>query len=188
LLIVAVSCRETLLILTQTRTVFPLSFQSFWQNAEAASSAALAHGLAMSNPIREGLNTYLHLAGVEVGYGFFAPNIPDSYKLAFEIHYPDGRVEYDVPSVGSKATGLRFASLLDTIGHNPSEKLREIMVRRVTNSIRREHRDAEMIRAILGSVTLPTVSEFERGTRQSYEVVSAYEYKFGKPGAPQNKP
>ena len=67
---------------------------------------------AASNPVRQALATYLHIAGIETGYGYFAPNVPGSYKLVFELHYPDGRVEYELPSVSSAAAGVacsRFA-------------------------------------------------------------------------------
>ncbi len=97
-------------------TIFPASFKSFSQKAETAVSVALGQHLAASNPIRQALATYLHLAGIETGYGYFAPNVPGSYKLVFELHYPDGRVEYELPSVSGAAAGLRIAGLLDTIG------------------------------------------------------------------------
>ena len=53
-----------------------------------------------------------NIAGIETGYGYFAPNVPGGYRLVFELHYPDGRVEYELPSVSSAAAGLahsRFA-------------------------------------------------------------------------------
>jgi len=28
------------------------------------------------------------MAGIEVGYGFFAPNVPNNYKVVFELQYP----------------------------------------------------------------------------------------------------
>ena len=62
-------------------------------------SIGLGQDLAASNPAREALATYLHIAGIESGYGYFAPNVPGSYKLVFELHYPDGRVQYELPHV-----------------------------------------------------------------------------------------
>jgi hypothetical protein len=99
LLIVSFSCLETLRLVAQGPTIFPASFKSFFREAETAVSTALGQHLAASNPIRQAIVTYLHLAGIEAGYGYFAPNVPGSYKLVFELHYPDGRVEYELPSV-----------------------------------------------------------------------------------------
>ena len=132
--------------------------------------------MAASNPVREALATYLHVAGIETGYGYFAPNVPGSYKLVFELHYPDGRVEYELPSVSSAAAGLRIAGLVDNVGRTRYDALREILVKTLAQSIWREHRDVKSVRAIFGSVTLPSVPDFEQGKRESYQFLYAYDF------------
>ena len=122
--------------------------------------------------------TYLNVAGIEAGYGFFAPNVAGGCKLVFELHYPDGRVEYEVPAVSSDASGLRVATLLDKIGRPQNASLREVMIRMLSESTWREHSDAAMIRAIFGSVKLPNVAEFEQGVRESNEFLYAYDFDF----------
>ena len=99
----------------------------------------------------------MHLAGIETGYGYFAPNVPGGYKLVFELHYADGRVEYELPRVNSAAAGLRVAGLLDKIGRTRSDALREHLVKMLTSSIWREHPGLKTIRAVFGSVSLPSV-------------------------------
>ena len=116
LLIITFSCRDTLELIAQGPTIVPPSFKRFSQKAETAVSAAVGQRLAASSPVRQALATYLHIAGIETGYGYFAPNVPGSYKLVFELHYPDGRMEYELPRVSSAAAGLRLAGLLDQIG------------------------------------------------------------------------
>jgi hypothetical protein len=127
-------------------------------------------------PLREVLNTYVQLAGIETGYGYFAPNVPGGYALVFELHYPDGRLEYELPSVRSAAAGLRIAGLLDNIGRTPYDALREILVKTLAKSIWRDHPDVESVRAIIGSITLPSAREFTEGKRQSYEFLYAYDF------------
>ena len=39
--------------------------------------------------IRRGIASYLHFAGIQAGYTFFAPNIPGYYRLTFELYYED---------------------------------------------------------------------------------------------------
>ena len=163
-------------------TIFPASFKSFSHKAETAVSIALGQDLTASNPIRQAIVTYLYLAGIEVGYGYFAPNVPSSYKLVFELHYPDGRVEYELPSVIGPAAGLRIAGLLDTIGRTRHDVLREYLVKTLARSIWREHPGVQTVRAVLGSIRLPTVGEFEHGQRGSYEFMYAYDF------ALQNEP
>jgi hypothetical protein len=157
-------------------TIFPSSFRSYSQKAEGVVSALLCQCLAASNPIRQTLATYLHIAGIETGYSYFAPNVPRSYRLVFELHYPDGRVEYELPSVGSGAAGLRVAGLLDKIGRTPYEVLREHLIKTLAQSIWREHPEVKTIRAVFGSTRLPSLSEFERGKRESYEFLYAYDF------------
>ena len=142
----------------------------------SVADATLGQHLAASNPIRQTLATYLHIAGIEAGYGYFAPNVPGSYKLVFELHYPDGRVEYELPSVSSAAAGLRIAGLLDKIGRTQYDVLREHLVKMLALSIWREHPEVKTIRAVFGSIRLPSVSEFERGKRESYEFLYAYDF------------
>jgi hypothetical protein len=176
LLVVTVSCRDTFRLVAEGPTILPSSFTSFSLKAETTVSVALGQHLAASNPIRQTLATYLHLAGIEAGYGYFAPNVPGSYKLVFELHYPDERVECELPSVSSSAAGLRIAGLLDNIGRTRSDELREVLVKMLAKSIWRQHPEAKTIRAIFGSINLPSVSEFEDGKRESYEFLYAYDF------------
>ena len=138
--------------------------------------AALGQHLAASNPTRQALATYLNIAGIEKGYGYFAPNVPASYKVVFELHYPDGSVEYQLPHVHSAAAGLRLACLLDEIARARHDALREYLVKMLASSIWRDHPDVTAIRAVFGSISLPNINEFEHGKRESYEFLYAYDF------------
>jgi len=176
LLIVSFSCRDTLRLVTQGPTILPSSFKDFSRKAEGIASIALGQRLAALNPVRRALTTYLHLAGIETGYGYFAPNVPGTYKLVFELHYPDGRMEYELPQVSNAVAGLRVMSLLDQIGRTKHDALREILVKMLAQSVWREHPDVKTIRAVLELVTLPSVRAFEQGKRASTQVLYTYEF------------
>jgi len=171
LLIISVSCRETLRLIAQGPTILPSSFKSYSQEAETTISIALGQHLSASNPVRQALATYLHISGIEASYGYFAPNVPGSYKLVFEL-----------TSVSSAAAAFRIAGLLDNIGRTRSDALREHLVKVMAQSIWREHPDVETIRAIFGSIGLPSVRDFEQGKRESYEFLYAYDFSL------QNEP
>jgi hypothetical protein len=113
---------------------------------------------------------------IETGYGYFAPNVPGGYRLVFELHYPDGRVEYELPGVNSAAAGLRIASLLDEIGRTRYDPLREYMVKALAASVWREYPGVKTVRAVFGSLNLPSPAEFERGKRESYDFLYAYDF------------
>jgi hypothetical protein len=176
LLIILFSCRDTLRVAAEGPTILPISFKNFSQKAQAVISVALGQKLPRANPVREALAGYAHAAGIEAGYGYFAPNVPGGYALVFELHYPDGRIEYELPSVRSAAAGLRIAGLLDNIGRTPHDELREILVKTLAQSIWQEHPEVQSVRAILGAVRLPSVREFEQGKRESYEFLYAYDF------------
>jgi hypothetical protein len=188
LLILSFSCRDTFRVVAEGPTILPRSFQNFSREAQVVLSIALAQKLPAGNPVREAINTYVDLAGIETGYGYFAPNVPGSYVLVFELHYPDGHIEYELPSVSSATTGLRIAGLLDSIGRTPYDALREILVKTLAQSVWRKHPDVESVRAMLSSVRLPTVREFEKGKRESYEFLYAYDFSLQNAPAKTNDP
>ena len=176
LLIISFSLRDTLWLIGHGPTIFPSSFRSCSQKAEGVVSALLGQSLAASNPVRQLLATYLHTAGIETGYSYFAPNVPGNYKLVFELHYPDGHAEYELPRVSSAAAGLRVAGLLDRMGGPTYDPLRETMVKMLTYSVWQKHPAATTISAVFGIITLPTIAEFERGQKESYEFLYSYDF------------
>ena len=186
LLTISFASRDTFRVVAEGPTILPISFRNFSQKAEAVISVALGQKLPLSNPVRDVLNTYVHLAGIETGYGYFAPNVPGSYALVFELHYPDGRMEYELPSVRSAAAALRIGGLLDSIGRTPYDALREVLVKTMAQSVWRQHPDVESVRAVVGSIRLPTAGQFEAGKRESYEFLYAYDFSLQNPPANTN--
>jgi hypothetical protein len=188
LLIISFSVRDTLRVVAEGPTILPNFFKNFSTKAEPIVSTALGQKLPASNPVREALATYVQLAGIESGYGYFAPNVPGGYRLVFELRYPDGRVEYELPSVRSEAAALRIAGLLENIGRTPFDAMREILLKTLAQSVWRKHPEVKSVRAILGSVTLPTVRQFEEGNRESYEFLYAYDFSLqNDPAEPQDR-
>ena len=126
---------------------YPPWFERALARTEAIASSIRGQGLSESNPLRQSLGTYANCSGIEVGYSYFAPIIPGNCKLVFELHYPDGRVEYDLPVVGGSAAGYRVSALLDYLQVIQDPPLREALLRSLAESVRREH---------------PTLRSFER--------------------------
>ena len=180
-LISVVCWRDTLSVIGRGYTFLPGFVGTYSRSAESTLSVLLGERLSSSNPLRQLVSVYTYTSGIDAGYGFFAPNVPENYKLVFEIHYPDGRVEYELPRVSSTAAGLRLSTLIDNIGGTPYDELREVMVKMMAYSVWQEHSEATLIRAVLGLVLLPTPNEFQRGIRESYQFTYAYDFRF--PGA-----
>ena len=185
-LVLTVSWQQTFWILAQGYTRAPQWLERYSRSAAGVTSIALGQDLSLSHPLRKSLTAYLHGTGIEGGYGFFAPNVPSSYKLVFELHYADGRVEHDLPHVSGPAAGLRLVSLLDRIGRTQYEPLREVMLKMLAFSAWREHPGAMMIRAVFGYVEVPSVLELKQGKKESYNFLYAYDFTF--PSAPAGPP
>jgi hypothetical protein len=175
-LVITISCRDIVWLVAHKLTILPSSFSAAAEKLEPIVAGTLGDKLSPSNPLRRALLTYLHIAGIDRGYGYFAPNVPSGYKLVFELHYPDGRLEYELPGVNSSAAGLRVATLLDEIGRTHSDPLREYMVKTLAASVWREHPGVIGIRAVFGLLNLPGPEEFEDGKRPWYDFLYAYDF------------
>jgi hypothetical protein len=138
----------------------------------------LGQTLSETSPVRQTISAYLNTTGIEAGYSYFAPNVPSSYKIVFELHYPDGHTEFELPQVSGRATGLRLATLLDVIAETEYEPLQAMMVKMLAYAVWQDHSEAVKARAVFGYVELPTTAEFKQGKRESYHPLFAYDVDF----------
>jgi hypothetical protein len=182
--ILLVCLRDTFSVLAESATFFPRSLDRYWRAGATITSIPLGQTLSVENPIREGIAAYLRSAGIAAGYGYFAPNVPDTYKIVFELRYADGRADYELPRVGGVATGLRLSGLLDRIAEESYEPLRAMFVTMLAYSIWQDHQDAMSIRAVVGYVELPAPDDYERGQKESYHALFAYDFDFSKTRSP----
>jgi hypothetical protein len=178
LLVLLVAFRDTFSIFARTQTILPAALTDRWQAAADAVTTLSAGNLKRGNPVRDCVAAYSNIAGIEVGYGFFAPNVPANYRLIFELHYPDGHIEHDIPVVGSLAAGIRLAGLLDFIAETDSVELRQVLLKFLTESIWREHPSSKTIKTVLERANLPTPEGFLHGQKESDEILDAYTFSF----------
>jgi hypothetical protein len=120
--------------------------------------------------------TYLHAAGIQAGYTFFAPNVPSRHRLSLELFHDNGRIEYESPRARSRAAALPLESLLDRLADDRYQPLREVLVKRLAFSVWREHPDVKEVRAIFGSVNPPGVNEFEQGKTETFEPMFSFDF------------
>ncbi len=156
--------------------MLPSGLDKYARKAELVAAFVLGKEAAASSPVRKGIATYLHAAGIQAGYTFFAPNIPGYHKLTFELYYEDGRVEYASPRVGGKSAALRLDSLLDRLADKRYEPLREVVVKMLAFSVWRDHPDVKKIRATFGAVSPPGISDFENGKAESFQPMFSYDF------------
>jgi hypothetical protein len=163
-------------LIAQGATILPAACNEYARKAESAATWCLGKETVASNPLRRGIATYLHAAGIQAGYSFFAPNVPSQHRLTFELFYDDGRVEYESPHVRSKAAGLRLESLLDRLPEERYESVREALVKMLAFSVWRNHPDVKKLRATFGSVNPPGITEFEQGKTETFQPVFSFDF------------
>lgn len=163
-------------LISQRSTILPSPCDEYARKAEVAASWCLGKEASPSNPVRRGIATYLHGAGIQAGYTFFAPDVPIHHRLNLELFHDDGTVEYEAPHVRSKAAALRLDSLLDRLAEQRYDPVREALVKRLAFSVWREHPDVKKVRATFEAVYLPSITEFEQGKAETLEPMFVFDF------------
>ena len=145
------------------------------ESAVAEGYAQHAQGLAL---LDQASVTYQHSTGIDAGYGFFAPAVPNAAKLVFEIIYEDGSAEYELPIVNNGATGLRLSTFLFQLTHTQYDALRELIMRMLAYNVWQRHPTARKIRAVVGVVRVSPPSEARGEDAAAYQFQYAYDFSF----------
>ena len=175
-LITAVCFAGLFSLIAEGATTLPSALEPYARKAEVAAAWLLGKQAAASSLLRRSIATYLHAAGIQAGYTFFAPNVPGYHRLTLELSYEDGRVEYESPPLRSKAAALRLESLLDKLAEDRYEPIREVVLKMLAFSVWREHPDVKKIRATFGSVSPPGIDEFEQGKTEIVEPMFSFDF------------
>ncbi|MGE5213813.1 MAG: hypothetical protein ACM3NN_09000 [Nitrospirota bacterium] len=179
-LLTAICLAGVFWLIAQGATILPWACDEYARKAEFAATWCLAKQGGPSNPLRRCIATYLHAAGIQAGYTFFAPNVPSHHRLTLELFYDNGRVEYESPRVGSKAAALRLDSLLDKLPEQRYEAIREALVKMLAFSVWREHPEVKKVRATFGAVHFPSIAEFEQGKAETFEPMFSFDFSLRK--------
>jgi len=175
-LLTAVCLGGVFWLIAQRSTILPSAWDDYARKAELVATWSLGKAAAASNPIRRCIATYLHAAGIQAGYSFFAPNVPSHHRLSLELFYDDGRVEYESPRLRGKAAALRLDSLLDRLPEERYEPVREALVKMLAFSVWREHPDVKKVRATFEAVHLPSITDFEHGKTETLEPMFSFDF------------
>jgi hypothetical protein len=163
-------------LVAEGATLLPSALDKYARKAELIAAFVLGKESAAQSPIRRVVATYLHAAGIQAGYSFFAPNVPGYHRLTLELRHEDGRIEFESPRARGKAAALRLDSLLDRLADARYEPLREVVVKMLAFSVWRERPDVKSVRAVLLSVSPPDITEFEGGKSESVHPIFSYDF------------
>lgn len=188
-LIILVSAHETLWVLEKRLTLVPESTRPLWKAFDLIPAKLLGDDLSRKNPLRMAILTYANVTGIEAGYGYFAPNIPESHTVVFECHYPGGQVKYESPTTRSSEAQLRLSSLIEQIARTDYDKWREALTKMLVRSIWQRHPEIESMRAFFGAITPPTVAEYSVGKRErTFRCLYVYDFERYPSAAPPSRP
>jgi hypothetical protein len=167
LLLIALICgHETAWLIGKQLTVVRPDSGPWWKEVDHVSQSLTRGRLLPENAFGKVINTYTNLAGIEVGYGYFAPNVPEAHALVFELCYPDKHLEYEAPLTRSHEGKLRLTSLIEQIGSTDSDPWRNELIRRLARSTWQNHPKAISMRGFFGTITPPTLGSYKSGRNE----------------------
>jgi len=175
-LVTAVCLAGLFWLIAEGSTILPPASAEYARKGELIASWCLGKEANASNPVRLAIAAYLHAAGIQAGYTFFAPNVPNHHQLNLELFYDGDRVEYESPRVHGRAAALRLDSLLDRLADQRYEPIREVIVKRLAFSVWREHPDVKKVRATFGSINPPGMNEFEQGQTETFQPMFSFDF------------
>ena len=175
-LLTAVCLAGVFWLIAEGSTILPSAWDEYARKGELGATWCLAKEAGPSNPVRRGIATYLHAAGIQAGYTFFAPNVPSQHRLTLELLYEDGRAEYESPHARGKTAALRLESLLDRLSEERYEPVREVLVKMLAFSVWREHPGVKKVRATFGAVNPPNMNEFEQGKTETFQPMFSFDF------------
>ena len=173
--LIAVSLYQTARLIVVSKTLVPSCTVRALKKLSSVSETSFGSRFIRSGPVRQTMVTYLACAGADGGYGYFAPNVPATYELSFELRYSDGRSEVKVARSSNSALGLRIASLLEQVGGISSPKLREHVLKKFATVFLQQHSEVEKMRISLWQVAPPTMEEYTQGKRPEPTALCTYD-------------
>lgn len=142
--------------------------------------ASVLHAMASTMNDTKMANGYTLLAGIDAGYGFFAPNVSSGYLLEFTAYDSNGAIinRNRLPDFTHQESYIRYSSLLDafqdklTAADKLDEKQR-IKVRRLNAIIKStgtniliSHKATDKVEATLYLYHFPSLEAYRRGNKE----------------------
>src|SRR5215212_5602825 len=112
--IAAISCSDLIALISGGHTMSPQVVVGAAGKLADGFRKVSPRGLDRGNPARQIIVAYSHIAGIDAPYTFFAPNVPDSLRVVFQLTGPSDGIRQELPLVGSDSEGLRLLALTDS--------------------------------------------------------------------------
>ena len=131
-----------------------------------------------SNLFFETVSLYSEISGTNTGYGFFAPDLPSSTIVEFEITDTTG-YKYIVPTLLNTREGMeRFKSGIDFF--KQFENFREVIMRSWALRVFEQHPDAKYVTVVIKREDLPSIAQYKKGKRTKQTELFKYNFSLNE--------
>ncbi|AEE52929.1 hypothetical protein [Haliscomenobacter hydrossis] len=121
------------------------------------------------------LEPYAHLAGIDTGYGLFAPNVPSAVSVAFELVDPAGQSTVSLPMLNTREGLDRFNVNFNTFKN--FEETRPLLAYGWAIRMLELNPGHNKITVVIGSHIHPSMEAYRRGERSKFVESVRYEFE-----------
>ena len=118
---------------------------------------------------------YAHLAGIDTGYGLFAPNVPYSISVAFELVGPAGQSLACLPMLNTREGLDRFSVNFSTF--KDFEEIRPLLAYGWAIRMLELNPGHSKINVVIGNHIQPSMKAYRQGERSKFIESVRYEFE-----------
>ena len=120
---------------------------------------------------------YAHLAGIDTGYGLFAPNVPSAVSVAFELKDAAGHSTACMPLLNTREGQDRFNVNFNTF--KKFEEIRPLLAYGWAIRMLELQPGHNKITVVIGTHIQPSLEAYRRGEQAKFEESVRYEFELG---------
>jgi hypothetical protein len=118
---------------------------------------------------------YSHLAGIDTGYGLFAPNVPSAVSVAFELTDTAGRSTVSLPMLNTREGLDRFNVNFNTF--KKFEEIRPLLAYGWAIRMLELQPGHNKITVVIGRHLQPSMEAYRKGERATFIESVRYEFE-----------
>lgn len=121
------------------------------------------------------LAPYGHLAGIDTGYGLFAPNVPSSVSAVFELVDNAGHSRASLLQLNTREGMDRFNVNFNTF--KDFEEIRPLLAYGWAIRMLELNPDCHKVNVVIGNHVLPSMQDHQKGVRTQFVESVRYEFE-----------
>jgi hypothetical protein len=119
--------------------------------------------------VLDGINTYMNVAGLYRGYGYFAPAVGSDVRVAFVLTDSTGRRSFVDLSSSGREVSLHYDCMIRESMRMPS--VRDAFTRSWAAYIFDQYPHTAVVTVLAETLTIPPMAQFAHGARQTWDII-----------------